>query len=312
MIDEVSLYLADTYLGSFHINDYYAYAKTQGVPALVDLVEKFYIYCKGALAYRNEIIKVESGTIDINKYTIVYERGSSDDVVSRANKLQQIIKSHLGVMLPIMDDSSDATGAEILIGRTNRESSSELFGTLSGQDYKDVYSVEIKDEQILLLGISDLSTRRAVDLFISKYVTPSEYRGRIDLSEGRLSVVPYEVVDTIKIDGGVEVDVEIVSDVFSITQNGYTEELGYATYVNTAHYPSVIELKHNGENNGTVLAIFRIGESPKDDDAPNTNGCVMQSVDGGKTFKVIARPAEIIDTSIMGISMAHTTSFRLT
>ncbi len=56
MIDTVELFCEETRLGGFHINSYYDFANGQNDVALVDLVEKFYTYCKSALAYRTEVL----------------------------------------------------------------------------------------------------------------------------------------------------------------------------------------------------------------------------------------------------------------
>ncbi|MBR2459716.1 MAG: exo-alpha-sialidase [Clostridia bacterium] len=103
---------------------------------------------------------------------------------------------------------------------------------------------------------------------------------------------------------GVEINVERVTTVLEASKTKVNNTLGYPTKVKTAHYPSVIELQHSGEKNGTLLATFCLGEQPLSG-VSKTSGCVIESTDGGKTWKQIARPAETIDPSIRGISMAH-------
>ena len=56
MIDTVEVYLDGVKQGSFHINSYYDFALTQNDNALVGVVERFYVYCKSAKAYRDEVI----------------------------------------------------------------------------------------------------------------------------------------------------------------------------------------------------------------------------------------------------------------
>ena len=57
MIDTIDLYEGESKLGSFQINSYYEFAKGQGSAELVDVVEKFYTYCRSALAYRNSVLQ---------------------------------------------------------------------------------------------------------------------------------------------------------------------------------------------------------------------------------------------------------------
>lgn len=52
MIKTVELYEGENKIGSFHINAYCDFAVSEGDTALVDVVEKFYTYCKSALAYK--------------------------------------------------------------------------------------------------------------------------------------------------------------------------------------------------------------------------------------------------------------------
>ncbi|MBQ8290018.1 MAG: hypothetical protein IJY01_04020 [Clostridia bacterium] len=59
MIGTVEVYNDGVSLGSFHMNDYHAFALTQNNSALVEVVERFYMYCKSAGAYRDEVIAGE-------------------------------------------------------------------------------------------------------------------------------------------------------------------------------------------------------------------------------------------------------------
>ena len=105
--------------------------------------------------------------------------------------------------------------------------------------------------------------------------------------------------------GGVESVVETESTVLSVGPGVYNGGL-YPSKLSKAYYPSVVELKHNGENNGKLIAILAVIDTPTADYLDlDTNGCVMESSDGGKTWKMIARPMETIDTTIQGITMAH-------
>ena len=56
MIDTIDIYMGGEKIGCFHINSYYDFALTQNNDALVDVVERFYEYCRSAKAYRDEVI----------------------------------------------------------------------------------------------------------------------------------------------------------------------------------------------------------------------------------------------------------------
>lgn len=64
-------------------------------------------------------------------------------------------------------------------------------------------------------------------------------------------------------------------------------------WVNGAEYPTVIELNHNGENNGTLLASFEVF------DKGETKFRIMKSTDKGDSWTEIAVVKETLDSSLM-------------
>ncbi len=249
--------------------------------------------------------KLPWNAFDINGYSIVYSENADDKTVRRAEKLAESINKKWGGEIPLTTDATPDNGAkEILVGNTNRESSVELGERLRESGNNDAYAVEIAGVKVAILGMTASSTMRAVEYFIREYVSPSEYDYCIDISKGKSIITPFDAVKTIVLDNGVELDIELVSTVFQVPDGGTVEVMGHTTAVKTAHYPSVIELQHNGENNGKLIGIFCLGDTPQDG-SKATASCVVESDDGGATWRVIARPYETIDQSITGISMAH-------
>ena len=237
-------------------------------------------------------------------YSVVYAEDSSERVIGYAEKLCAALEEKYGGEFTAYPDSVEDTGAcEIIIGDADRDVTA-VNRKLIKSIYVDAFIVEITDGKIYLSGKTEDSVVRAVDKFISDYVRASDYKDCIDTKAGRSVITPYDVEKTLVFDSGVEIDIELISTVFEIPENSYTEALGYPTNVVTAHYPSIIELKHNGENNGKLIGIFNLNDKPRGQ-ASVTTACVMESSDGGATWKQIARPAETLDPSIKGISMAH-------
>lgn len=57
MCGTITYYIDGVLSGSYHVNSYYEFAKTQNNPGLVTLVERFAKYCESAEAYRAEVTK---------------------------------------------------------------------------------------------------------------------------------------------------------------------------------------------------------------------------------------------------------------
>ncbi|MBQ9692784.1 MAG: exo-alpha-sialidase [Clostridia bacterium] len=242
-------------------------------------------------------------TVDIKDYSIIYAEDADVAVTERAQKLSSAIEDVMGISLPLTTDVSAEKA--IIIGNTSRAETADAKAKLESEAFEDAFAIDITDNAIAIIGKTDLSTTRAVEYFISSYVEQSETATYLNFAAGKSVTKPFSIVSTHKLENGTEIDVELVTNVFEIPKGRYTEAYGYQTTVFTAHFPTVIELQHNGENNGKLLAIFCLNEYAYTPNIPNTAGCVMESSDGGETWKIIARPEETIDTSIKGISMAH-------
>ena len=241
----------------------------------------------------------------IEGYSIVYAEGADEKTVGRANKLAAAINKKCGTDIAVTTDATPDSGEkEILIGNTNRESSIGLMERLQESGDQKAYAVEIAGVKIAIAGMDPSSTMRAVEYFIREYVEPAEYENCIDISRGKSVITSLDAVKTIVLSNGVEIDIELTSTVFQVPESGTVDVMGVNSTVHTAHYPSVIELQHNGENNGKLIGIFCLNDTPVAGTA-KTNSCVVESSDGGKTWKIISRPIESIDTGIKGISMAH-------
>jgi len=102
------------------------------------------------------------GSEDISEYRIVYPEGKSFEA-ALAKKLWRAIAESCGSMLTIVSDSESANGYEILIGKTNRQSSA-LNGTDNGKG-----RVELNGNNVFLYGNSSLGNAVAVEAFIESF-----------------------------------------------------------------------------------------------------------------------------------------------
>ncbi|MBE6607189.1 MAG: exo-alpha-sialidase [Ruminococcaceae bacterium] len=249
--------------------------------------------------------------IDLSSYSLIRYDRSKNSVVDKTAQLKIAIEDELNVTLSIQSDwynpnnAPDPNAKEILVDKTNRKESTDALAKLEEKE-NDAFIIDITENKIVILGKTESSTVRAIAYFIENYVLASAEEGKIDILHGKTVIKDYTSVMSITIGNKLDIDVEIISDVFVVPDKGYVNVMGYLTQANRAHYPSVLELKYqpNKENNGKLIGTFCLGDTPVNG-GPNTQACVMESSDGGKTWEVIARPDETIDTSIKGISMAH-------
>lgn len=92
---------------------------------------------------------------------------------------------------------------------------------------------------------------------------------------------------TITASNGTKLQVEVRSTVFSASSN---------TWGIGSNYPTVIELQHNGEHNGRLLATFEVADSG----LAGRPTCfrILESRDGGESWKKISEVTETLDPSI--------------
>ena len=102
------------------------------------------------------------GSADISEYRIVYPEGKSFEA-ALAKKLWRSIAESCGSMLTIISDSESASDYEILIGKTNRQSSI-LNITDNGKG-----RVELDGNTVRLYGNSALGNAVAVEAFIESF-----------------------------------------------------------------------------------------------------------------------------------------------
>ncbi len=250
----------------------------------------------------------EKDALDISGYTIVRRDSSQSKVTDETKKLKLTIDSALGIDLAVKTDwyapteTLDENAKEILIDQTNRKESSDALAKLEEIE-GDSYIIDITDNKIVILGKTDISTVRAMQYFVKNYILTSSETGKIDLSAGKTVTNAYSAIKNITVGGKLDIDVDVISTAFAVPDKGAVKILGITCQPQRAHYPSVLELKHqaNKEDNGKLIAIFCLGTTG----GPNTQSCVMESTDNGQNWKIIARPLETIDTSIKGISMAN-------
>ena len=303
------------HMGSYRIHNYYSYVSKdaytdENKEALRDLLRKFYNYSLSAADYFIEFHSEDTPEFaDLGEYVIVYPADCDVNVVAKAEKLANSIETTYGITLSVFPDV-EASNIEkrIFVGGSLGVTNVSAV-KLSQNDSEDAFIIDFTKDSIAIFGKTERSTARAVEYFIESYLNV-ENCGIITVTDESSTIKPF-----IALENGSEIVVETVSTVFQVKSGVYNGGI-YPSKLNKSYYPSVIELKHNGENNGKLIAILAVNDTPT---APyldlDTNSCVMESSDGGKTWKMIARPQETINPTytaedgteykIQGISMAH-------
>ena len=229
--------------------------------------------------------------LDISGYAIVRNSKSHAKVTKKTASLKSAIEEKLGLDLAVAEDwynpnnPPDLNAKEILIDKTNRKESQDALAKLEEKE-GDAYIVEITENKIVIVGKTELSTMRAISYFINNYVIPSAKGNNIDLSHGKSVTEDYSAEKNIWITDKLDMDVVMTADI-----------------IKKAIFPAVIELQHqpNAEDNGMLVATAS-GESA----GKSTLGYIMGSRDGGKTWKLLARPEEKIKPSVgWAGSMSH-------
>ncbi len=119
--------------------------------------------------------------------------GSGNDSAATARELREAIIKNFGEDIQIVSDSEGGHSFEILVGKTNRDASSELIGGLEPYSFAIVQS----GGKIVIAGTNEYLTRKAVDYFIGYYVGLSEGEiGTISYRSG--SLIPLYMVENSK------------------------------------------------------------------------------------------------------------------
>ena len=247
----------------------------------------------------------ERELLDISGFTIVRAGVSGRDVANITGKLKQAIQDTIGLDLAVtIDDDSEASAKEILIGKTNRQASTSAFDYLKDKNDKDSYVIRISKNQIIITGTDDASTARAVKVFIDSYVRISPKGNGLDVSAGAQMSGIYDSDYITKLENGTEISVDFVSPVIERNKQFILPD-GSKFVPKSGSYPSITELRYqkNEADNGKLIATFAVNVMVGDS---STASCVMMSENQGRSWKCIARPNEKIAPNLGSVgSMAH-------
>lgn len=115
----------------------------------------------------------------VSDYVVVRSESASPDVVTNAALVYRTIGEVTGATLKIQSDwvkkgqTADQHANEILIGKTEREASVELLGSV--EDY--TFTIRVVKNQLLILGANDVMLLRAIEYFNDVIMKDPNYAG---------------------------------------------------------------------------------------------------------------------------------------
>ena len=249
--------------------------------------------------------------LDISGYAIVRYEKAQVKVSKKTTVLKNAIEETLGLSLSVQEDwynpntPPDPNAKEILIDKTNRKESADALAKLENKE-GDAYIIEITENKIVIVGKTDLSTIRGINYFINNYVIPSAKGNELNIAHGNSSVHDYSAEKNIWITGKLDMDVVLTSTVIE-SSDEYSNVLGHKSRLDGVYFPAVIELQYqpNEKDNGKLIVSTSVGETGRPADVRPSLGALLESTDGGKTWKTIFRPVETLKPNFWAGQMAH-------
>ncbi|MBE6608475.1 MAG: exo-alpha-sialidase [Ruminococcaceae bacterium] len=225
--------------------------------------------------------------LNISEYTIIRSDTSSKDITNATKTFKQAIKSFTGAELTVetdyvrRDQTVDESKAEILVGSTNRTATNDAKALLDEAE-GDNFIIRFVGNKIIILGNDDKATMHALKYFIVNYVSNSA-------SDNTFAIT------------GEFVKIESYNSEITILSSLTTVEIPVTSVVEKnllrwSTYGRVIELKHNGENNGILFATSQWAGS---------SFPLYRSDDGGVTWKLINTVEEQLDPNVTGNWQPH-------
>lgn len=182
-----------------------------------------------------------SDFLSLTECAVIYGASDPSEFASAAKKVKTRMLSLTGIQTVCSDDRADPTEYEILIGNTNRPESITATEKLTGSDH--TYAVMRIGNKIVIVGSDKDAIIRGSQYFANELL-PADGGTVIPIKEDFCYMDSFDT-DTIwnSTLGGFEILQNTV--VYGPTYRNKTPELTYSR---------IIELSHNGEQNGVLIA----------------------------------------------------------
>ena len=124
--------------------------------------------------------------VDLSGYAVVYAESAQKTPTYKGviAELTQLVSTIGGTRLsPVQDERATEQEKEILIGNTVRQETQKALKRVKG----DGFVIEVSGEKIVIAGTTPVYTMKAVEYFITKYLTNATASGAVSLHERALA-----------------------------------------------------------------------------------------------------------------------------
>lgn len=204
--------------------------------------------------------------LNLSECAVIYGASDPSASASSAKKIKAQMLSKTEIWTTCSDDRSDPVEYEILVGNTNRPESAEASQQLSGSGH--TFAIMRMGGKIAIVGSDEDAIIRGCQYFTNNLL-PSDGGTVIPVKEDFCYMDHFDT-DTLWNSslGGFEILQNTV--VYGPTLSHQAPELTYSR---------IIELSHNGEQNGTLIATA--------ESLDVTCYQIHRSVDGGKSWEKV-------------------------
>ena len=207
--------------------------------------------------------------MNLAEYTIVYGDGASAEVQKIANRIKNKLRTQFALDIPAVAVSASAQSKEILVGTTARAESTAALAKLP-TDTANAYRIEVAGEKIIIAANSDTALDAAVQYFINALINKAK-NAVLELPADYAYNDSFGVSAEL-LTNGVQIKTQLVTTIYGATKRLHTVDLSYAR---------IIELSHNGNANGMLLATS--------ESLDVNNYLIHRSVDYGATWETVGK-----------------------
>ncbi len=219
-----------------------------------------------------------SSYLDISKYTIVVANDASPELQEAVAYLRRAIDIYTSCVINIKTVNDGIKENRAFVGNISMNDNAELLSDLSDNDY----IIKHDGNDLFIFGEDDISTLWGIKEFIESYVVTAP-------CDNRLNIVGSVVkAGTNNNDKTILPSLTTIYDEFVSVVEQRREK--WPTY------GRIIELKHNGKNNGVMFVTSQWS---------GRSFPIYRSDDGGNTWELISEVKEQIDTSLIGNWQPH-------
>ena len=197
---------------------------------------------------------------------VIHSASANADVVKYAQRVKTQLRASAMLDIALETDDKDATDKEILVGDTNRPESISAKAKLP-LDAKHAYRIELSGSKFVIVATDDEALETAVQCFI--YDVANEIKdSKVTISSDYCYADSYGS-SALLFSSGVQIKTQLVNTIYGPTATQDVTNLSYGR---------IIELTHNGENNGVLLATSESLDVNK--------YLIHRSTDNGQTWEI--------------------------